>query len=455
MTVDTARILVVEDEPALRDLVATWLEHRGYGVSVAGDVAEAEASVDRDTPDLIVSDILMPGASGLELLRRLRANGRRIPVILMTAHGSIATAVEAMKAGATDFLTKPVDLAKLSSLVEAAAAERGERQQVRELERRLDQEGARRLLIGGSAAMNQLRELLELVASSDASALVTGESGTGKEVVARTIHELSRRRGGPFVAVNSAAIPEGLIESELFGHERGAFTGAVRQRDGCFEQADRGTLFLDELAEMPVSLQPKLLRILEENSVRRLGGHRPIPFDVRVIAATNRDPADAVREGMLREDLYYRLNVFEIRVPALRERVEDIALLAQHFIREFNLKHDTDVEGLRDAARVRLEAYPWPGNVRELRNIIERAVILARQGWIETGHLPPYIRGSDDRRDPVLVIPLGESAAEVEKRLILHTLELVGNNKAEAARRLQLDVKTIRNKLKEYERQES
>jgi DNA-binding NtrC family response regulator len=451
MAVEPTKILVVEDEAGLRDVLSKWLQHRGYAVHVAADVPEAEARVRRSTPDIIVSDIMMPGASGLELLKRLRANGRRIPVILITAHGSIATAVEAIKAGATDFLTKPVDLKKLAAVVEVIVAERAEREEARDLGGRRGDDARLPLLVGRSASMRELHDLVEVVASSDASALITGESGTGKEVVARTIHELSERRAGPFVAVNAAAIPEGLIESELFGHERGAFTGAVRQREGCFEQANRGTLFLDELAEMPAVLQPKLLRILEEGSVRRVGGARAIPFDVRVIAATNRDPSEAVREGILREDLYYRLNVFEISVPALRERMDDLPLLAQHFIREFNSKHRTAVVGLRDSARAAMEACLWPGNVRELRNVLERAVILAREDWIDVQHLPPYIRATGSQADPMLVLPLGSSAAEVEKRLILETLEHVGYNKAEAARRLKLDVKTIRNKLKEYE----
>jgi DNA-binding NtrC family response regulator len=444
-------VLVVDDEPVLREILALRLEHWGYGVRAAADVDEAERAIVEDRPDIVISDVVMPGVSGLELLRRLQSRGRRLPVILITAHGSIDAAVEAMKEGATDFLTKPLDYHKLHLLLETTASELAQQDELRALEARLDGGSGLGGLIGQSEPMRELYRMIELLASSDASAMITGESGTGKEVIARTVHELSTRRSGPFVAVNSAAIPEGLIESELFGHEKGAFTGAVRSRAGCFEQAHGGTLFLDEITEMPAALQPKLLRILEEGRVRRLGGAREVVFDVRVLAATNRPPAIAVRDGFLREDLFYRLNVFELAAPPLRERLDDLPLLAQHFVREFNRKHETKVEGLRDRARALLETYAWPGNVRELRNIVERSVILARSGWIEPMHLPPYVRGADPSAGAVIVLPLGTPAAEAEKQLILKTLEHVGQNKAEAARRLGLDVKTIRNKLRAYE----
>jgi two-component system, NtrC family, response regulator HydG len=443
------KVLVVDDEPALREVLSMRIEGWGYAVRTAADVADAERLLQREKPDIVISDVVMPETTGLELLKRLKSEDASRPVILVTAHGSIDAAVEAMKEGAQDFLTKPLDYTKLHVLLETTAADLRRRGELRQIETSLAEEGAPGLLIGRSAPMRELYATLEMLAASDASALITGESGTGKEVVARTIHELSDRRGGPFVAVNSAAIPEGLIESELFGHERGAFTGAVRTRPGCFEQADGGTLFLDEIAEMPLSLQPKLLRILEDGSVRRLGGNKEIEFDVRVLAATNRPAAAAVEEAYLREDLFYRLNVFELTVPPLRERIDDLALLAQHFLREFSGKHQMEITGLRDEARELLEAYSWPGNVRELRNVLERAVIVARSGWIETSHLPPYFRSQRNAR-PMLTVPLGTSAAEAEKALILRTLEHVGHNKAEAARRLGLDVKTIRNKLKTY-----
>jgi DNA-binding NtrC family response regulator len=280
--------------------------------------------------------------------------------------------------------------------------------------------------------------------------MITGESGTGKEVVARTIHKLSRRESKPFLAINAAAIPESLIESELFGHERGAFTGAVATRQGVFEQANGGTLLIDEIAEMPMALQPKLLRVLADGKVRRLGGTYEFEFDVRVLAATNRDPLKAIEDVKLREDLYYRLNVVPIGLPSLRERVEDVPLLVQHFVREFNGKHRLNIEGATDEAMVMLRAYSWPGNVRELRNVIERSVVLAKGDWIEDKDLPPYIRDPSLRPEK-LVFAVGETTvADAERELILKTLERAGNNKAEAARQLGVDVKTIYNKLKSY-----
>jgi transcriptional regulator with PAS, ATPase and Fis domain len=300
--------------------------------------------------------------------------------------------------------------------------------------------------------MRIVRQTIESIASSDATAIVTGESGTGKEVAARAIHALSARRDKPFVAVNAAAIPDGLIESEIFGHEQGAFTGATRARPGVFEMADGGTLFLDEIGEMPIALQPKLLRVLEEGRARRLGGSRDIRFDVRVIAATNRSPSEAIRAARLREDLYYRLAVFELVLPPLRERLEDIPLLAHHFAREFTRRHKLSVDGLGDSARELLEAHAWPGNVRELRNVVERSAIVARKGWIEPHHLPAYLQMLHRGSSPPLSVPAGTTLADAERLLILQTLERVENNKAEAARQLGVDVKTIRNKLHAYGR---
>jgi transcriptional regulator with PAS, ATPase and Fis domain len=298
--------------------------------------------------------------------------------------------------------------------------------------------------------MVEVYDLIQSLSSTDASVLITGESGTGKELAARTIHRLGKRAGGAFIAVNSAAIPETLIESEVFGHEKGAFTGAVGTRSGCFELANGGTLFLDEIGEMPLQLQPKLLRVLEDGKVRRLGGKQEFEFDVRVLAATNQDPRTAIQEGRLREDLYYRLTVFTVNLPPLRDRKEDIPLLAQHFIGEFNKKHSTNVETLRDDALEMLMTYSWPGNVREFRNVMERALILSRGEWIESFHLPPYLRNPSTESSTKIVLPLGITAAEAERELILKTLEKTGHNKAEAARQLGLDVKTIRNKLKAY-----
>ena len=451
MTTRTTRqtVLVVDDEPALRSVLALRIGDWGYDVTTVADAAEAEAEIGRRMPDLILSDVVLPDGSGVDLLRRLRRQDEEIPVVMMTAHGNVDAAVDAMKAGATDFLTKPLDYATLRALLESLSAELRQRATSRALDERLASQEMTGL-VGESRQMRELRRLIALLASSGASAIITGESGTGKEVVARTIHSLSGRSDRPFVAVNAAAIPDGLIESELFGHEQGAFTGATRARAGCFEMANGGTIFMDELAEMPISLQPKLLRVLEDSRVRRVGGSREIALDVRVLAATNRTPAHAVRNGLLREDLFYRLNVFELALPPLRERADDIPLLVQHFVREFGRKHDMPVVGVRDGARELLEAHAWPGNVRELRNVIERAVIVARSGWIETVHLPPYLQVIEGGATPTIQLAAGTTLAEAEQTLIMHTLERVGNNKAEAARQLGLDVKTVRNKLKNY-----
>ncbi|MDB4891474.1 MAG: sigma-54-dependent Fis family transcriptional regulator [Gemmatimonadetes bacterium] len=441
-------VLVIDDEPALREVLSLRIADWGYDVRAVEDAAQGEREIERKRPDLVLCDLVLPGSSGMELLKRVKRRDAQLPVVMITAHGNVDGAVEAMKLGATDFLTKPLDTVALFALLEATASDVRKRQGLS-----LEQPGTNGL-VGQSRAMRQVQRTIDSLASSDASAILTGESGTGKEVAARAIHAASNRRDKPFVAINTAAIPEGLIESEVFGHEQGAFTGATRSRPGVFEMASGGTLFLDEIAEMPIALQPKLLRVLEEGQARRLGGTKDIKFDVRVLAATNRAPAQAIRDGRLREDLYYRLNVFEVLLPPLRERIEDIAVLVQHFVREFSRKHKLDVDGVGDAAREQLERHSWPGNVRELRNVIERATIVARSGWIEPRHLPPYLQMLKHGSEPTLTVPAGTTLAEAERLLILGTLERVGNNKAEAARQLGLDVKTIRNKLKTYGRDE-
>lgn len=426
------------------------IEGWGYAVTTAADVAEAEAAIERRRPDLVLSDVVLPGHSGIDLLKRLKRHDEQLPIIMITAHANVDSAVEAMKVGATDFLTKPLDYVTLRALLNATSEDLRQRRANRALDARLDDGGGPGGLVGQSRSMRELYRLVELLASSDASGIVTGESGTGKEVVARAVHTLSDRRNKPFIAINAAAIPEGLIESEIFGHEQGAFTGATRSRPGCFELANGGTLFLDEIAEMPMPLQPKLLRILEDGRTRRLGGSKEISFNVRVLAATNRSVSEAVRDGRLREDLFYRLNVFEIAVPPLRERPGDIPLLTRHFVRDFTKKHQMGVDGVRDSTADMLKAYDWPGNVRELRNVIERAVIVARSGWIESLHLPPYLQALKGGGDPTITLPSGATLADAERALIMRTLERVSNNKAEAARKLGVDVKTIRNKLKAY-----
>ncbi len=437
------RILVVDDEPAMREVLEVRLPPWGFDVSLASNGEEARDLAETMDPDLVISDVVLPDVTGLELLRWLKSGNTHRPVILMTAYGSIDVAVDAMKEGAQDFLTKPLDYVKLRAILDEARTLADPEQ---ENERQVTGLGP---LVGSSKPMRALYRMIELLGQNEASAIITGESGTGKELVAQAIHDLSPREG-PCVAVNAAAIPEGITESELFGHDKGAFTGATSSRPGCFEMADRGTLFLDELAEMPMILQPKFLRVLEDSKVRRVGSSHERQFDVRVLAATNRDPERAVEEHRLRGDLYYRLNVFTVRVPALRERRDDIPLLARHFVQQFNRKHGARVDGFRNGALELLSNYGWPGNVRELRNAIERAVILAQRGKIGRRHLPPQLRRPGGGVRSSLVLPPGVSMAEAEKLLILETLEQVGNNKAEAARRLGLDVKTIRNRLRTY-----
>jgi len=450
VTARKRRILVVDDDPAMRVSLGVILQNWGFEALQAANAAEAMYLVEKQDPDIVISDVVMPETSGLELLRTLKAGDPHRPVLLITAEGQINDAVEAMKQGARDFLTKPLtDLQKLKALLEDAERELEMRRKVRRLTARIEEDGLADF-VGASKPIREVYHIIESVAQRDVSVMITGESGTGKEVVARTIHKLSRREAKPFLAINAAAIPESLIESELFGHERGAFTGAVATRQGVFEQANGGTLLIDEIAEMPMALQPKLLRVLADGKVRRLGGSYEFAFDVRVLAATNRDPLRAIEEGKLREDLYYRLNVVPVALPALRERADDIPLLVQHFITEFNTKHHLEIEGATDEATAMLKAYAWPGNVRELRNVIERSVVLAKGEWIGDKDLPPYIRDPSLRPEK-LVFAVGETTvADAERELILKTLERAGNNKAEAARQLGVDVKTIYNKLKTY-----
>ncbi|GAB4251930.1 MAG: sigma-54 dependent transcriptional regulator [Acidobacteriota bacterium] len=445
-----ARILVVDDDPAMRQVLRLRLAKWGHEVTVCPDVAAARTALGRQLPDVVITDLVMPGATGLDLLRELRAAGPAPAVILITAHGEVDKAVEAMKHGAADFVTKPLDYGHLQSLLaelEQQALRRREAERLRDELAGGEDFGP---FVGTSPPMQAVYRLIREAAATDVPVLVTGPSGTGKELVARTLHDLSRRREGPFLAVNAAAIPAELMESELFGHEKGAFTGALERRAGCFELADGGTLFLDEISEMSAPLQAKLLRVLEDGQVRRVGGRETLHVDVRIVAATNRDPRRAVAEGRLREDLYFRLNVFSIDLPALRERLGDLPRLVQYFLTRFNAKHGTRVEGLAPEVEELFAAYLWPGNVRELRNVLERAVVLAKEGWIAAAHLPPYLRHTEEREDRRVVLAAGTPLAEAEKQLIAKTLEQVGGNKTEAARRLGIDVKTLRSKLRNY-----
>src|SRR6201996_8513836 len=384
------KVLIVEDElhalTGLAELVSGW----GYRTDTARDGLEALERIQAWQPGIVVTDLKMPRMDGLELLERLNELNEKQAVVVLTAQGSIELAVEAMKMGAYDFLQKPVDATRLRTILSNATRQRETEIELEVTRRKLRETGVLGPMVGASKKMQELFALIERVAGSKVSVLITGESGTGKELVARTLHDLSPRKAKPFVAVNCAAIPETLIESEIFGHEKGAFTGALERRAGCFELAEEGTLLLDEIGEMPIGTQAKLLRVLEERKLRRLGSKIETPVDVRVVAATNKDPEKAVANGDLRGDLYYRLNVFNIQMPPLRDHLMDVSAIAEKMIEDMNQRHHCTVAGLKDSLMTKLEGYQWPGNVRELRNTIERAVIVAGLGMLGEEHLPPH-----------------------------------------------------------------
>src|SRR5215207_2916258 len=382
-----ARVLIVDDEPSIAEWLSDTLAGWGYETSVAEDGAVGLVLADEFSPSVVITDVYMPNLDGLGLLRELRERHPETAVILLTGKGNVEMALNAIQEkGAYHYFEKPVDTSKLRVILKRAVETGEARRETDALRRELRDHGAFGELVGSSEPMRQIYLLIEQVAPSSASVLITGESGTGKELVARTVHNLSPRRGAGFVAINCSAIPETLMESELFGHEKGAFTGAAARRPGCFEMANGGTLLLDEIAEMPVALQAKLLRVLEDRKIRRLGGGQEIPVDVRVLAATNRDPHDAVRRGSFREDLLYRLNVITIELPPLRRRREDIPLLAQHLVSQLAERHQRPAKLLSPAAVEALQSHSWPGNVRELRNVIERAVIICSSEVIERHH---------------------------------------------------------------------
>jgi len=442
------RVLIVEDDQAARvgleQLITAW----GFVADSAVDGVDALAKVTSFRPAIVISDLVMPRLDGIGLLRALRDQGADVTTLLLTAQGTVETAVEAMKEGAYDYVTKPVDIQRLKILLDKIVERQETLREVKTLRRQLRDKGAFGSMIGNSPEMRKIYQVIEQAAPTNASVLITGESGTGKELVAQTIHQLSPRAGFPFVALNCAAIPETLLESEIFGHEKGAFTGAADRRQGCFELADRGTLFLDEVGEMTPATQVKLLRVLQERRFRRLGGRVEQAVDVRVIAATNVDPVEAVANGKLREDLYYRLNVFALRLPPLRERKDDLSLLVQAFVTEFNQRNQKSVVGVDQEAMRLIEQYDWPGNVRELRNAMERATILAPGAFIEPRYLPPalFAEASPPKQVQVALAP-GTTVEEAERQLIVMTLEHTRDNKTRAAEILGISLKTLHNKL--------
>jgi DNA-binding NtrC family response regulator len=456
------RVLIVDDEATSRrgltDLVAAW----GYDVSAAADGVEALERAGEEPPAVVVSDLVMPRMDGLALLGSLRKEHPDVAVIMLTGQGSIESAVQAMKEGAYDYLTKPVDPSRLQLLLEKAADRAEAAREVHRLRRELRQRGAFGRMVAGAPSMRDVTRQVEQVAPTDATVLVVGESGTGKELVARTIHEHSLRHRGPFVAVNCAAIPESLLESEIFGHEKGAFTGATGRRSGCFELADGGTLFLDEVAEMSPATQVKFLRVLQDGRFRRIGGQNELAVDVRVIAATNKNPVKVLQDGGLREDLYYRLAVFTIALPPLRDRLEDLEELVQALVEELNERHGRSVRGVDEGALAILRRYSWPGNVRELRNVLERAVIVCPGDLIGVpqlpvpplppGAAPPAAPGGEASPEVEVRLPVGTTVDEAERQLILRTLSHTANNKTRAAEILGISLKTLHNKLNRYNR---
>lgn len=445
------RILVADDEGSSRKGLKALLSNWGYEVEEASDGEEALQRAVAFLPAVVIADLVMPKLDGLGLLKAVQEELPFATVIILTGHGTIETAVAAMKQGAYDYLTKPVDVPRLRILIQKAL-EKGEAlREVTLLRRRLKEVWGFGKLVGTSNAMQDVYRLIDLAAPTTAPVLISGESGTGKELVAHILHELSPRSQRSFVAVNCSAIPETLLESEIFGHERGAFTGAMERRVGCFELAHEGTIFLDEIAEMSPATQAKFLRILEDGTVRRLGGKTEIKVEVRVVAATNKDPLKAIKDGALREDLYYRLNVFNIPLPPLRERKEDIPLLIQAFIEELNHRYEKQVKSVDEAALRTLMRNAWPGNVRELRNTIERSIIACDTDLIATKHLPPGLAGKTrDESADALTIPLGVTLEEAEKNLIRRTLASVNNNKTRTAEILGISLKTLHNKLNRY-----
>ncbi len=448
------KVLIVEDEEneriGLGELVSRW----GYCTETAGDGVEALEKIANWSPSVVITDLKMPRMGGMELIERLESHPQTMAVVVVTAQGTIDSAVQAMRMGAYDYITKPIDFNRLRTILQNAVERHDDKVEKEAMRRKLRDAGSLGTLVGSSRKMQEIFRLIEMVAPSTASVLITGASGTGKELVARTIHELSPRRTKPFIAINCAAIPETLIESEIFGHEKGAFTGALERRTGCFELAEGGTLLLDEIGEMPVATQAKLLRVLEDRKLRRLGSKVETTVDVRVLAATNKVPEEAVAKGELRNDLYYRLNVFNIHMPLLREHKEDLQDLVQALLSDMSQKHGRKAVTISDAVLHAFQNFSWPGNVRELRNTLERAVIVCEGPVVETRHLPPGFGQTtlhSASSDPDAVrLGVGTTVEEAEKLLILKTLQATGNNKTRAAEILGISLKTLHNKLKEY-----
>jgi two-component system, NtrC family, response regulator AtoC len=443
-----ANILVVDDEAAARTALAALLEAEGYAVETAGDGFKALGRLATFEPDLVLTDFNMPGMDGIELMARLKEHDAELPVVVMTAFGAVETAVSAMQRGAADYLLKPLNMDELLIVLDRALERTRLRRETSVLRSRLEERYSFENIVGSSQEMQRVFKSVAQIAPSRATILITGESGTGKELVAAAIHHRSPRASGPFVRLHCAALAETLLESELFGHERGAYTGADRKREGRFEQANGGTLFLDEIGEISLGTQVKLLRVLQEREFERVGGNQTIHTDVRVIAATNRDLKAMVAAGRFREDLYYRLNVINLTLPALRQRPSDVPALAMHFLKRFADENAKTVMSISDAALALLASHSWPGNVRELENVIERAVVLAEGDSLEPQDLPQEFVASS-RRGGAPVVP-GATMDELERYAIMKTLESVGGSTSRAAEILGISVRKIQYKLQEY-----
>ncbi len=446
-----ARVLFVDDDENMRDVVARRLKTRGFDVETAPSGDAALGVLGQADFDVVVSDLRMRGMSGLDVCTWVVENRSDTPVVVVTAFGSLDTAIAAIRAGAYDFLVKPFDIEALVITIDRAVQHKRLRGEVQRLRRAVATNQATSPLVGESDGMRRVRDMVARVAPGTASVLITGESGTGKEVVARLLHDTAQR-SGPFVAINCAALPEALLESELFGHVRGAFTDAKSDKPGLLVEANGGTLFLDEIGDMPLALQPKLLRALEQRTVRAIGSSHETPFDARIVAATHRDLESAVSKGTFRGDLFFRLNVIQIEVPPLRARGNDVLVLAQRFVRQLAEQSHKDVRGISSRAAEKLVAYTWPGNVRELRNCIERAVTMTEHDDLMVGDLPERVRNSNPTTFTVTDNDATEllSMAEVEKRYIQRVLQLVGGNKTLAARTLGFDRTTLYRKLQQY-----
>jgi two-component system, NtrC family, response regulator AtoC len=452
-----ARVLVVDDEVNLRKVLAAMLRKEGYDVAVAADGEQALADLEKNGADVVVTDLVMPKVGGMELLKTVNSTQPDVPVIIITAHGTVDSAVEAIKLGAFDYITKPFEQAEIQAVVAKAARTHAANQQNVKADGR-----ARSSIVGESSQMHEIFKIIDKVADTPSTVLITGESGTGKELIATALHDGSSRRDKPLIKINCAAIPKDLMESELFGYERGAFTGAVTSKPGRFELADGGTLFLDEIAEIPVEMQVKLLRALQESEFERVGGIKTTRVDVRLVAATNRDLQREVESGSFRKDLFYRLNVVPIVLPALRERVSDIPKLVAHFVEKYNRRLNKKIEGVTDEAMTLLQAWSWPGNIRELENMMERVIVFSDGPKIGPKDLPEQLRGGG----PPSPVALGDApqapsvgalkdivrqeTAKVEKDLIVKALEETQGNVTRAAKLLQISRKSLQTKMKEF-----